>query len=113
MAVNVPVATRSITFSLSIVPFRLAATTTPLAQFAETVPDTDEAVCAVISHFTSEQLPSGRPAMVDEPQAPLNADAGVVVEVPADPLLPVEEEPVPVVPAVPLTLDGDVGVKSF
>jgi hypothetical protein len=51
--------------------------------------------------------------MVDEPQAPLNADAGVVVELPVDPLLPVEEEPVPVVPAVPLTLDGDVGVKSF
>jgi hypothetical protein len=108
----VPVAVRSITFSLCSVPVKLAATTMPLAQFAVTVPPTDEAVCAVISHFTSEQLPSGRPAIVDEPHAPANADAAVVL-----PVEPVEDEPVePVVvvlPAAPLTLEGDVGPRSF
>jgi hypothetical protein len=44
MAVIVPVVTRLMTLSLCMVPVRFAATVTPLAQVAFTVPDTDEAV---------------------------------------------------------------------
>ena len=66
------------TFSLWIVPVRFASTFTPLGQLADTVPETDDALCSVMSHFTSPQLPTGRPAMLDEPQAPPKAEAGVV-----------------------------------
>lgn len=52
--------------------------------------------------------------MVDEPHAPLNADAGVVVEVPEEFPLPVDDDPVAeVLPAAPLTPEGDVGTNSF
>src|SRR5262245_61049708 len=57
-----------------------------------------------MSHFTSEQLPSGSPAMLDEPQAPLKAD---VAPVPP----PVDVDPVP--PAEPPLPLGAVGVNSF
>ena len=43
-----PVAVRLMTFSLCNVPVRLAATVTPLAQFAVTVPAIDVSVCAVM-----------------------------------------------------------------
>jgi hypothetical protein len=32
-----------------------------------------------MSHFTSEQFPSGRPAIVEEPHEPAKADAGDTV----------------------------------
>ena len=72
-----------------------------------------------MSHFTSEQLPNGSPAIVDEPHAPLNADAGVGVDEPEVLPLPVDDEPVdedPVVdvlPAGPLVSDGAVGPNSL
>jgi hypothetical protein len=79
---------------------------TPLAQFAETVPDTDDEVCVVMSHFTSAQFPSGSPAIVEDPQAPLKADAADVVE--PDPL----ELPVAVPDEVP-SAEGAAGFPSF
>src|SRR5687767_13755808 len=60
-----------------------------------------------MSHFTSEQLPSGRPAMLGEPHAPANTDAGEFEEFP-----PVDEPPVDVPPAAP-SFPGAVGLKSF
>jgi hypothetical protein len=106
------------TLSLCIVPVRFAATFTPLAQLAVTVPATDEAVWVVMSHFTSEQLPSGSPAMLGEPHAPANADAGELeefppVDVPPVDVPPVEDPPVEVEPAAPLFPEGAVGLKSF
>jgi hypothetical protein len=80
---------------------------TPLAQFAVTVPETADVLCVVISHFTSEQLPSGSPAIEGEPQAPLNADADGEV----DP--PVVDEPPDVVPAAPPVPVGAVGPRTF
>src|SRR5688572_7618560 len=113
MAVRVPAAVRSITVSLCSVPVRFAETVTPLAQFAETVPSMVDAVCAVMSHFTSEQLPSGRPAMVEEPQLPANADAAPVAEPPPVDDPPPVDPPVVVEPATPPVSEGAVGVKSF
>src|SRR5687768_11163984 len=110
IAVIVPVAVRSITLSLCSVPVRSAATFTPLAQLAVTVPPIDVAVCAVMSHFTSEQLPSGRPAIADDPHEPANADAAFE---PEPPPLPVLEEPPDVFPAGPSLPDGAVGANSF
>ena len=93
MAVRVPFATRPMTSALCIVPVRFAATVTPLAHVADTVPETDDDVCVVMNHLTSAQLPSGSPAIVEEPQAPLKAPAGEVVE--PEPLpLPVDDDPV-------------------
>jgi hypothetical protein len=95
-----------------------ADTVTPLAQFAATFPAIDELVCAVMFHFTSEQLPSGRPAMLDEPQAPANADAAPELEPPdvavtaVDDAPPVDD-PLVVDPVAPPVSDGAVGVKSF
>src|SRR5687767_13531405 len=95
-----------------------ADTVTPLAQFAATFPAIDELVCAVMFHFTSEQLPSGRPAMLDEPQAPAKAEAAPELE-PPDVVAPPVDEPPPVDdppvvgPATPPLSDGPVGVKSF
>jgi hypothetical protein len=110
IAVSVPVATRAITSWLCIVPVRFAATVTPLAQVADTVPETDDAVCVVISHFTSAQLPSGRPAIVEDPHAPLNADAADVDD--PDPLeLPVEDDPVD--PDDDASPEGVVGLRSL
>src|SRR5688500_8390224 len=61
-----------------------------------------------MSHFTSEQLPNGSPAMVDEPHAPAKAEAGDVADVD-----PVEDDaPVEVPPAVSPVPDGDVGPVS-
>ena len=59
-----------------------------------------------MSHFTSEQLPIGSPAIVDEPHAPAKADAGDAVEVDGLPLL------VEAVPAVPLVSGNGVGAVS-
>jgi hypothetical protein len=39
------------------------------------LPETVVAVCVVMTHFTSEHVPKGRPAIVDEPQTPLKAAA--------------------------------------
>src|SRR5688572_2480667 len=67
-----------------------------------------------MSHFTSEQLPRGSPAMLGEPHAPANADAGALEEFPPvvdDP--PVDDPPVEVLPAAPLFPDGAVGPKSL
>src|SRR5687767_8748647 len=69
-------------------------------------------------HFTSEQLPRGRPAMLDEPQAPANADAAPELEPPDVAAPPVDDPPpvdAPLVvePATPPVSDGAVGVKSF
>ena len=53
-----------------------------------------------MSHFTSPQAPSGSPAMLGDPQAPLNWDE-------------VEDEPAGgVVPVEPPVLEGPVGVRS-
>src|SRR5688572_25007236 len=109
MAVSVPLLTRLMTLSLCIVPVRFAETFTPLAHVAVTVPDTDEAVCVVMSHFTSEQLPSGSPAIVDEPHAPANAEAdGVAVVDPVE-----DDAPVALPPAASPVPDGDVGPVSL
>ena len=62
-----------------------------------------------MSHFTSEQFPSGRPAIVDEPHAPANADAGDVVEL--DAVFP-PLEPEPATPPVSDTAVGAVSVFS-
>jgi hypothetical protein len=75
----------------------------------------------VITHFTLEQLPIGRPLRVDEPHEPVNADNAAeplppeLVEPPPDEVDPPElpEPPVPVVPAAPPTLSGAVGTRSF
>jgi hypothetical protein len=92
----------------------LPATVTPLAQFAVTVPEIVDAVCVVMSHLTSEQLPSGSPAIDGEPHVPPNADAGEVVDVPpVEPEPPVVDDPPDVVPAAPALSEGAVGVKSF
>jgi hypothetical protein len=66
------------------------------------VPPTELADCSVISHLRSAQLPIGSPAIVEEPHAPLNADAGVVDDPFGD-----------VLPAGPLVSVGDVGLSSF
>ena len=79
------------------VPVSSAETVTPLAQLAVTLPAIDAAVCAVMFHLTSEQLPSGRPAMLDEPHAPANADAAPELEPPPDVAEPPVDAPPPVV----------------
>jgi hypothetical protein len=98
--------------SFRSVPLRFAVTVTPLAQFAVTVPAIDEAVCAVMSHCTSEQLPSGRPAIVDEPHEPAKPDAAPVFD-PPELVPPFEDPPVDVVPATPAFSEGAVGLKTF
>ena len=60
-----------------------------------------------MSHFTSEQLPIGSPAIVEEPHAPAKAEAGEVVVDPVE-----EDAPVEVLPAVSEVPDGDVGPVS-
>ena len=95
----VPFAFKSMTSALLSSPARVAVTVTPPAQVADSVPPTEVDDCSVMSHFKSLQLPIGRPAMVDDPHAPMNADAGV--EVAPDELEPLLD---------PL---GAVGVKSF
>lgn len=71
-------------------------------------------------HWTSEQFPSGRPAIVDDPHAPLKGEPPVVDPplVVADPPLvveppPVDDPPVVVWPAAPSEPEGAVGLKSF
>ena len=94
-------------------PVRFGGHVTPLAQFAVTVPAIDVCRLRVMSHFTSEQLPSGRPAIVDEPHAPMNAEPPVLVDPPP------EDEPPPLDVAAdgraaeaPSLPEGAVGLKS-
>lgn len=97
----VPAAVRFMVLSLLIWPFKVADTVAPPAQVADIVPPIDVADCWVISHFTSVQLPIGRPAIDDEPQAPPKPDAGAGEGVEPDAVLP------------PEALLGAVGATSF
>jgi hypothetical protein len=110
-ATIVPVAVRRTAFWPLVVPVRLALTFAPPPQVADTVPATDVADCSEINHFKSAQSLIGSPASEEEPHAPENADAGVLLE-----LLPEVEEPVPagvVLLAVPALPVGAVGVRIF
>jgi hypothetical protein len=94
---------------LLVVPVRFALTFAPPAQVADTVPATEVADCSEITHFKSAQLPIGRPAIDEEPHAPVKADAGLPVEL----VLPDEvEDPVGVVLPAATALPGAVGVRS-
>jgi hypothetical protein len=67
-----------------------------------------------MSHFTSVQLPSGSPAIVDEPHAPAKAEAGEVADVDVADVDPVEVDvPPEVLPAVSAFPDGDIGLESL
>ena len=92
-------------------PVRLAATTTPLEQFALTLPVMDVSVCELICQLTSEQFPSGRPAIVDDPHAPLNPEPPVVDPPPDVDPPPLDVPPLVEPPAVLSLPEGAVGLK--
>jgi hypothetical protein len=71
----------------------------------------DVAVCELICQLTSEQFPSGRPAIVDDPHTPLKPEPPPDVDPPPLDELLLDEPPI-VLPAVSLP-EGAVGLKSF